>query len=67
METKTKTAIIIAVCMVFAFGSIGSFVNLSGIANAYESADNNHKAGLTLVDIRDSYIGSQPYCKTQSC
>lgn len=78
MITKTKAAIFMALCLVFAVGSIGSFVNLSGIVNAYEATIHafydqnggydNHAFALTITEIQNNIANSyQPYCRTNSC
>jgi hypothetical protein len=43
----------IALSLTLAIGMIGSLVTLTGIAHAYESANNNHKGALTVVTAED--------------
>jgi hypothetical protein len=63
---KINTTIIVALALVLAVGSVSSFVTLTGIAHAYESADNNHKGALTLVTAGD-WSGARPICEVKSC
>jgi len=78
IKTKTRTVIFIAIGLVFAVGIIGSFVNLSGIVNAYESTIHaiynqnggydNHAFAYTSTEIQNKIANSyQPYCRTNSC
>ena len=66
----------VALPLVFAVGSLSSFVTLTGIAHAYESttnsispnlADNTHRVALDSTEILNNIQTVPHYCATNSC